>query len=391
MCSITDIQSQRSDPVGKRRQFIDADGHVIEPDDIWENYLEPAFRSEMSFTRFKYQGNPLTCTEEIRVAGDVLPASGVAGFPTPVAKDAEYEEAARQGFPPHVYIEAMDRVGIDYMVVYPSVGLLLWAAPHLKAAAGAAYCRAYNNWVRDFCVETHGRVVGAGCLDLRDVDAAIKEARRCVEELGMKALRIQPIPVDRLPLFDRSYDPLWATVADLNVPLGIHPGAPSYETLIADYMSGTDPGVVSAQVTTAFSVGSMLASAALIMGGVLQRHPMLRVVHLECGAGWVPFWMDRLAVSVQGGNRGMDVPGLPMYPADYFRRQCYISADPDDPGIKSVIDSLGDDNIVVATDFGHPEGHRYLRAIDDLVELPGVSADSKRKIMWDNARKLYQL
>ncbi len=117
----------------KRRQFIDADSHVIEPDDIWENYLEPAFRSEMPFTRFKYEGNPLTCTEEIRVAGDVLPASGVAGFPTPVAKDAEYEEAARQGFPPHVYIEAMDRVGIDYMVVYPSVGLLLWAAPHLKA------------------------------------------------------------------------------------------------------------------------------------------------------------------------------------------------------------------------------------------------------------------
>jgi len=364
---------------------------VIEPDDIWENYLEPAFRSEMPFTRFTYAGNPLTCSEEIRVAGDVLPGSRVAGLPNPVAKDAEYKEAARQGFPPRVYIEAMERVGIDYMVVYPSVGLLLWSAPHLKAAAGAAYCRAYNNWVRDFCVETHGRVVGAGCLDLRDVDAAIKEARRCVKELGMKALRIQPIPVQRRPLFDRSYDPLWATVADLNVPLGIHPGAPSYESLIADYMSGSDPSVVSAQVTTAFSVGSMLASAALIMGGVLQRHPTLRVVHLECGAGWVPFWMDRLAVSVQGGNRGMDVPGLPLHPADYFRRQCYISADPDDPGIKPVIDSLGDDNIVVATDFGHPEGHRYLRAIDDLVELPGVPEDSKRKIMWDNARKLYRL
>jgi hypothetical protein len=99
----------------KQHQFIDADGHVIEPEDIWENYLEPAFRSEMPFTRFKYAGNPLTITEEIRVAGDVLPASGVAGFPTPVPPDAAYEEAARQGFPPHFYIEAMDRVGIDYM------------------------------------------------------------------------------------------------------------------------------------------------------------------------------------------------------------------------------------------------------------------------------------
>ena len=82
------------------------------------------------------QGNPLTITEEIRVAGDVLPASGVAGFPTPVPPDAAYEEAARQGFPPHFYIEAMDRVGIDYMVVYPSVGLLLWAAPSQSRSRG---------------------------------------------------------------------------------------------------------------------------------------------------------------------------------------------------------------------------------------------------------------
>jgi uncharacterized protein len=376
----------------KQHRFIDADGHVIEPEDIWERYLEPEFRSQMPVTRFRYAGQPLTLAEEIRVAGDVLPASGVAGFPTPVPEDAAYEEPARQGFPPDSYIEAMDRVGIDYMVAYPSVGLLLWSAPHITAAAGAAYCRAYNNWARDFCVETHGRVVGAGCLDLRDVDAAVKEAQRCVKELGMKALRIQPIPVDRRrPLFHPTYERLWATIADLNVPLGVHPGAPSFESLTADYLSGTDPGVVSAQVTTAFSIGSMIASAALIMGGVLQRHPKLRVVHLECGAGWVPFWLDRLAVSVQGGNRGMDVPGLPMLPADYFRRQCYISADPDDPGIKPVIDFLGDENIVVATDFGHPEGHRYSRAIEDLLAIPGVSDESKHKIMWDNALRLYPL
>lgn len=69
----------------------------------------------------------------------------------------------------------------------------------------------------------------------------------------------------------------------------------------------------------------------------------------------------------------------------------YISADPDDPGIKQVIDAIGDDNLVVATDFGHPEGRHYTHAVEEVLKLPGVSDASKRKILWDNALKLYPI
>jgi predicted TIM-barrel fold metal-dependent hydrolase len=127
------------------------------------------------------------------------------------------------------------------------------------------------------------------------------------------------------------------------------------------------------------------------MGGVLEQHPRLRVVHLESGAGWVPFWLDRLAASVQGGFRGLDIPGLTMHPVEYFQRQCFISADQDDPGIKHVIAALGDDNIVTATDFGHPEGRRYTVAAQEILELPDVSLESKKKMMWDNAVRLYPI
>ncbi|MGA7764414.1 MAG: amidohydrolase family protein [Candidatus Binataceae bacterium] len=151
------------------------------------------------------------------------------------------------------------------------------------------------------------------------------------------------------------------------------------------------PGLRTAQVTVAFTVGNMFASTALIMGGVLERHPRLRVVHLESGAGWVPFWMDRLAASVQGGFRGLDIPGLKRSPADYFRRQCFVSADPDDPFIKQTIEMIGDDSIVTATDFAHPEGRRYESAVKEILELPQVSRESKRKIMWDNALRLYPI
>ena len=94
---------------------------------------------------------------------------------------------------------------------------------------------------------------------------------------------------------------------------------------------------------------------------------------------------------VQGGFKGLPIPGLKMAPVEYFQRQCYISADPDDPGIKQVIDTIGDDNVVVATDFGHPEGRHYSRAVEEVMSLPGVSEASKRKIMWDNALKLYPI
>ena len=70
-------------------------------------------------------------------------------------------------------------------------------------------------------------------------------------------------------------------------------------------------------------------------------------------------------------------------PDRYFQRQCFISSDQDDPGIKTAIEAIGDDNIVTATDFSHPEGRRYGQAVEMLLALPGVSEESKRKILWD--------
>ena len=79
-----------------------------------------------------------------------------------------------------------------------------------------------------------------------------------------------------------------------------------------------------------------------------------------------------------------------MEPADYFRRQCFISADTDDPGIEWVANYLGNDTIVTATDFSHPEGRAYPQAIERILELP-LSNETKEKIMWDNPARLYSL
>ncbi len=368
--------------------FIDSDAHILEPDDIWEKYLDPEFRGEMPRTRCWYEGEQMGFGFEIEVGGYDMPI-GVPHMLTVLpGLPAAYAEYARQGFPPHIYRAAMERVGMEYMVAYPTVGLYVTAAPTLKAATAAAYRRAYNRWLNDFCKDAGPRLLGAGSLDLRDPEEAAREAVRCVEQYGFKALHINPAPVGGKHLYDSCYDRLWATIADLDVPVGVHVSAyNAADPMLQDYL----PGLASAQAVMAFSIGNMIASAAFIVGGVLERHPKLRVVHLESGAGWAAFWLDRLKAGLMGGFREVDIPGLRLHPVEYFQRQCYIAADTDDPGIKQVIDAMGDNNIVLSTDFGHPEGWKYTRAVEELMEVSGVSIESKRKIMWDNALRLHAL
>jgi predicted TIM-barrel fold metal-dependent hydrolase len=390
-------------------RLIDSDAHVLEPADMFEKYLEPRFRSPMPVAWSEYSGEPLAFSFKLAIPGpdgaehsmpfgrDPLNEERRARFGglsfdlgEPVSlpgHEQAYSEFARKGFAPETYSQAMARTGIDYMVVYPTIGLLSTAVPDLAADTAAAYRRAYNNWLHDFCVEAGGRVFGAASVDLRDAEEAAREVRRCVNQFGFKAVHINPVPVGNHRLYDRFYEPLWNALEELDVPLAIHTGT---GTAADDMLYHYLPGLRTAQTTVAFTIGNMLACAALIIGGVLERHPRLRVVHLESGAGWVAFWLDRLAASVQGGFRGLEIPGLKLSPIEYFQRQCFISADQDDPGIKQVIDVLGDGNIVTATDFAHPEGRRYISAVKELLELP-IAAESKRKIMWDNALKLYPI
>jgi predicted TIM-barrel fold metal-dependent hydrolase len=377
----------------ERCRFIDADSHVLEPDDLWVRYLEPKYRDLAPRTRMGYLERPGEVDREfvmdISVAGVDMPLGLFGtGFVMPNMGEA-YDEYAREGFPAKSYLSAMDKVGMDYMVLYPSAGLYTNQVPTLSAELAAAYRRAYNNWLADFCSEGNGRLVGVAGIDLRDPQRAAQEAVRCVEQFGFKAVFINPSPVGPQPLYDPAMDHLWATIAELGVPVGIHVGA---RNATDPFLNQYFPGLGAAQAVSAFSIGNMIASASFIMGGILERHPKLRIVHLESGAGWVAFWLYRLRAGVQGGSKDLAVPGgLSMDPIDYWNRQCFISADPDDPGIKQVIDAVGDDTIVVGTDFGHPEGRHYGHAIDEILALPDVTDDSKRKMMWDNPQRLYAI
>ena len=100
-------------------------------------------------------------------------------------------------------------------------------------------------------------------------------------------------------------------------------------------------------------VEQMLAAASFCCGGILERHPGLRVAFLEGNCSWLPFLMWRLN---EHWERYGDVyaPDLTMAPSEYFKRQCYASAEADEEPVKYVIDYIGSDGLVFSTDFPHP-------------------------------------
>jgi predicted TIM-barrel fold metal-dependent hydrolase len=123
--------------------------------------------------------------------------------------------------------------------------------------------------------------------------------------------------------------------------------------------------------------------------GVLERHPGLRCAFLEGTCGWLPWYLWRLDEAWEKFGPGSEIQ-ISQTPSQYFFRQCYIATDADEKPLRQVIEAIGDDNIVVSTDYPHADG-LFPTAIEEFVRLEGVTDKSKSKILWDNCARLYHL
>jgi predicted TIM-barrel fold metal-dependent hydrolase len=364
---------------------FDVDSHFMEPPDLWAEHIEPAFagREPVGST-----DRGATVVDGDRRAPTVRWRSRAGGLTTLNETWAtDYKRYDERGWDPEAYILAMDDQGIDRMALYPSRGLMQVAAWGLDPHLVAAIVRAYNDWAAKFVANVPDRLTAVGQLALNDVDAAIAEARRCVDELGVRAFFVLPEPpLPGVTLERTYYDPLWATLAELGTPLALH------------NVAGTGLGQIGAdrfgdwalpRIAAAFPLEAQLTLFSFLVGGVCDRHPDLRVVVLEAGAGWLPFWLWWLD-ELYERYEGLDCDSLSAEPSELFRRQCFISAEVEEPHLRHVVDALGVGCVVTASDFPHPEGSfpngiRDFAARDDLTEV------EKRAILWENPHRLYGL
>jgi uncharacterized protein len=294
----------------------------------------------------------------------------------------KYAEGRAGGFDPHARIPDMDAEGIDAAFLYPSLGLFLGAVEDPELAA--AICRAYNRWLADYCRPYPDRLFGVAMLPMQAVDLAVQELRFAVRELGFRAGFVRPNPYNGRVLHSRDYDPLWAEAQELHVALGIHSGAESGQpTLAMDRFEG-DRRAVRHCVAHTFEM--MAAATSMLMCGVCDRFPRLRVGFLESGGGWMAGWLDRMDRHFD--DKGMNDTGLTTRPSEIFRRQCFISFEPVERSLLLLADYLGPENILWATDYPHFDG---FWGAPKMIKQLGLPPATLRSVLAGGAKRYYAL
>ena len=229
------------------------------------------------------------------------------------------------------------------------------------------------------------RLMGVGVIPVQDVKLAIDEAKRAVNELGFRGIFVRPNPIKGRNIDDAYYDPLYKTVVELGVPLLVHEGSGAFlPTAGADRFAGQ----WFFTHTISHPLEQMLASLALICRGALERNPELQVVFLESGAGWLPYWLWRMDEHYE--ILPFQVPWLKMKPSDYFRRQCFTSFEADETRLGDVIESIGADRVLFASDYPHWDA-TFPGVTKMILDRKDMNAETKRKVMGENAARLLRL
>ncbi|MGH7934057.1 MAG: amidohydrolase family protein [Candidatus Binataceae bacterium] len=369
--------------------IIDSDGHILEPPDLWEKYIDPKFR----------EGCPKLVTfsdgaEIFRIEGDTaidlgrgkkrVSFGGVGAIGAregKVSPRIPYIEGRKGGFDPHARIPDMDAERIDAAFLYPSLGLFLGGVNDPDFATAA--CRAYNRWLADYCNAYPERLFGAAMLPMQSVEGAVQEMRFAAKELGFRAGFIRPNPYNGRVLHSPDYNPLWTEAQELGFSMGIHGGSESGQpTLAMDRF--TRGGAVRHCVAHTFEM--MAAATSLIMCGVCDRYPKLKFAFLESGGGWMAGWLDRMDRHFD--DIGMNDTGLTTRPSEIFHRQCFISFEPVEGSLKLLADYLGADNILWATDYPHLDG--FTNA-PQMIEAMGMPPKTLAGVLSGGAKRYYNL
>jgi predicted TIM-barrel fold metal-dependent hydrolase len=336
-------------------RVLDADAHVVEPAAVfgpWANVGPTA----------------------IDLAAD-----------TPMVPCGDADLIADQmasGFDAPSYLRAMDAQGIDAVVLYPSIGLFVPFQPELDAAQSAAACRSYNEWVAAYCEEDEGRMAAVGLVPLADPAYAVVEADHAAA-LGLVGVLARPNHLYGRNLGDPAYDPLYAALVEAGLVLSVHEGLGLRgSTIGADRFDG-----FTARHLLSHPMEQMAAMASLVLDGALDRHPLLRVAFLESGTGWLPYWLHRL-----DEHQEWMAPDATRA-SELFARQCVISTEADDALTASVVDRVGADHVLWASDFPHPDA-LFPHAATTFVAAArdqGLDDGQLATILWDGPLAFYDL
>src|SRR5262245_1980018 len=416
----------------------DADNHFLEPEDMYERYIDPKYRakavrfvrddagrrvqmygdrpSKLAFTR---ESAPQTAEEIERLAASAAPQSGDEGQgqaanagarapgsfrnrPNPYrGLDAEQRTKLMEEFRSQqvawghrdLRLALMDEQGIHAAILYPGHVLNLEYEFAEDVDAIYANARAYNRWIHAEVGYAHEqRMFLPPYLSLADVDLAVEELERVIAE-GAPLVEVitghahggRANRRGGRSLADPLFDPFWARVNEAGLRVCTHVGPTDYQKYGADFSE--DPDAVLRDFDAfqwALYWGdrpAMDTVASLIFHGFFGRFPNIRVCLSEQGTVWLPYLLRKLDATYHLG-RPARFGKLDRRPSEIFREHFVVAPFPEE-NVARVVDEVGVAPIVFGSDFPHAEG---LAFPGDYVaaQLGGFSEPQVLAIMRDN-------
>ena len=368
-------------------RVISSDNHVIEPVGLWTSRSESKFKDRVPHVESLEQGDWWFCDAQkiVGVSGGTDQLGVRFEEPEKLTFESRVEEVPLGGYIPEEHVKDMDMDGIDLSIVYPTLGLALYAMVQDSELLSSIF-RTYNDWLGEFCSAIPNRLKGIAMINLDDVQEGVKELERCAK-MGFVGAMIPVYPPEERPYSRPEYEPLWAAAQDLRMPLSLHintnrpgPGQQmaDIDTQTANFLSNIDHWV-------RMSIGNMIFS------GVFERYPKLQVGSVEMELSWVPHFLDRIDFNYTQRERelsaGYRFKGDAL-PSDFFHSNVFVGFQEDALGIRDR-HIIGVDNLLWGADYPHPESTfpRSRQIIEEI--LVDCTEEEKAKIVGGNTSRVY--
>jgi predicted TIM-barrel fold metal-dependent hydrolase len=299
-------------------------------------------------------------------------------------------------FDPKARIEVMDDSGIWAQICFPnSIGLGGHGISDIvKDPVLRLLCvQIYNDAMAEVQADSGQRLLPMPVLPAWSVDECVAEAKR-VASLDLRGVNMTSDPQDvgGPDLANRAWDPLWEVCADLHLPVHFHIGASlTTMTYFGTYpWESQDDDTKLAIGGTLLFIGNARVVTNIILSGLLDRHPTLQMVSVESGVGWIPFILEALDYEMSE-NAPKQLAQMSMLPSEYFKRNLFATFWFEKNNIPALIASVGEDSVLFETDFPHPTC-LYPKPLETVAEkMSALTPEVQRKILGENAAKLYRL
>ncbi|MEE9285595.1 MAG: amidohydrolase family protein [Dehalococcoidia bacterium] len=366
-------------------RIISADDHLQEPADLWQARLPAALRDRApKLVTLPDGGQGWQVADQPPRPLGILVMAG--------RRPEEFQDSGltwddvRPGcYDPHERIYDMDVDGIHASVLYPNVCLDFFMAQVAldPEVAGPCY-QVYNDHLADFCSTNPDRLIGIALLPLDTVEGAVAELERIAGVPGLRGALLPIIPPGDADWNDPKFEPLWAAASETGLPLSIHAGRPRGMAPRHQIMQMNAGAAIYMHIGP-FSTAEALAH--IMWTGVFDRYPTLRIVSVEGGIGWLPFFKER-AQRVFDRHRAWMGAKVESGPEAWFGRNLFATFEQDEAGIHSR-DLIGVDTLVWASDYPHSETSWPNSKQSIETTFRNVPQDQVQKIVHDNAARLY--